>query len=679
MEKQARAEADLQLEIEALRLRNTELQNTIDDLCKSSKQLADIINSLPDAALVINNDGQVIVWNRTMEKMTGIQAEEMLGKNDYEYAIPFYGKKRPLLIDLVLRNDPSRLEDMSQHYTNINKEGDILRGEAYTPALEKGKSAHLHATASLLRNSEGEVIGAIECFRDNTGRKELEEKLIHSERQYRNLVDNSPVGVFMTNLSGLILFINQAFAETLSYDSAEELFLLNSKISYRRHEDRERITDILYSDGVLNQCEVELLTKDGESRYVLMSAVLEQGLISGTIMDITSRKRTIKDNEKLQAQLMRAQKMEAIGTLAGGVAHDFNNLLMGIQGYASLSLLAMAPDHPCCSNLQKIEELVASGAGLTRQLLGFALGGKYEARPTNINMLLEKTLSIFSRTNKEITIDMNQQDFVWTVDVDRGQMEQVFLNIFINAGQAMPDGGNLYIETGNLHQSEPEVVPYGASPGSYVCVAITDTGIGMDEKTLERIFDPFFTTKSSRRGTGLGLASAYGIVKRHGGYIRVNSQPGVGSTFRIHLPASDNDVPLNDEVAEVLLTGRETVLVVDDEKDVACVTKEMLKILGYRTFIVGSGQEAVAAYMERQKIIDLVILDMIMPGMSGAKTFEALRKINHAVKVILASGFSMDEQTKQLLESGCKGFIQKPFGMPELSRKVREVLDAGKR
>ena len=198
----------------------------------------------------------------------------------------------------------------------------------------------------------------------------------------------------------------------------------------------------------------------------------------------------------------------------------------------------------------------------------------------------------------------------------------------------------------------------------------------MDEKTLERIFDPSFTTKSSRCGAGLGLASAYGIIKKHGGYITVKSQIGIGSTFSIHLPASEDEVPSNHEVTEVLLAGHETILVVEDEKDVAIVIKEMLGILGYRAFVVGSGQEAIAVYMEQHKIIDLIILDMIMPGMSGTKTFETLCKINSNVKVILASGFSMDEQTKQLIESGCKGFIQKPFSMPKLSRKIREILDA---
>ena len=249
------------------------------------------------------------------------------------------------------------------------------------------------------------------------------------------------------------------------------------------------------------------------------------------------------------------------------------------------------------------------------------------------------------------------------------------MNILINAGQAMPKGGDLYIETQNIFRSDTDVKPHGVPSGRFVSVSLTDTGTGMDEKTLERIFDPFFTTKKPERGTGLGLASAYGIIKNHGGYITAKSTLGQGSTFTIYLPASSNEVISINKPPEELLIGNETILVVDDENSVASVTKAILENLGYRVFTVGSGQEAVSIYMEKRQEIDLIVLDMIMPGMSGEKTYEVLSEMNHEVKVVLASGYTLDDQTRCLLERGCKGFIQKPFRIHEISRKIREVLD----
>jgi len=319
---------------------------------------------------------------------------------------------------------------------------------------------------------------------------------------------------------------------------------------------------------------------------------------------------------------------------------------------------SLGQNHPVYSNLRRIEELVTTGARLTSQLLGFARGGKYEVQPTNINSLLEKSISIFSRTSKDIIIDKAMQNNIWGVEVDQGQIEQVFLNLFINARQAMPSGGRLYIKTENLHQSELEEEPFLLLPGNCVKISIADSGTGMDKKILERIFDPFFTTKGLGQGTGLGLSSAYGIIKNHGGYIVAQSQLGQGSSFTICLPVSDKEVQPIKETLEILMEGQETILVVDDEISVANVTKDMLQSLGYRVFVVRSGQEAVATYAENKDKINLIILDMIMPGMSGRQTFKSLLDINRNVKVILASGYSIEDKAQYLMESGCRGFFK---------------------
>ncbi|MFA5181557.1 MAG: PAS domain S-box protein [Syntrophales bacterium] len=668
--------SDLYREIEFLNRRIAELEASEGARCESDQLLSGIINFLPDATLVIDEKGKVIAWNKAMEVMTGIKAGAILGKGDYEYALPFYGKRRPILIDMALNRKEEDL--VRDKYTKLEREGVINLAEAYVPGLSGSKEIHLSATASVLRDRQGNVVGAIECMRDSTERKRLEGELIDSEKKYRDLVDNSPVGIYRMNLGGVMLYANQSLAEICGYDTAAELASSNALASLVSRGDLKSIQKKLKLSGRLDNHEVIISAKQGGKRYVYLSAVFNRDIIAGTVMDITSRKRTEEENKKLQEQLMRAQKMEAIGTLAGGVAHDFNNILMGVQGYAQLMLLNMYPEHPNYARLQKIDEMVTSGAKLTQQLLGFASGGKYEVRPTDINLLLERTLSMFVRTEKDLVLHKRLQEDIWTVAVDQCQIEQVFLNIFINAAQAMPRGGNLCIETMNSFQLEQEAIPLGMPSGRYVLISIADTGMGMDGKTMERIFDPFFTTKTAGRGTGLGLASAHGIIKNHGGFITVRSEPNRGSTFSVFLPAmgeGDKEFVSAEEAPSEILAGWETILVVDDENNVAEVIKDSLESLGYRVFIVGSGQEAIAVYMTKMEKIDLVILDLIMPGISGEKTFELLREINPNVQVIIASGYGSYNQVQQIMDSGCRGFLQKPFNISLLSRKVRQVLD----
>jgi nitrogen-specific signal transduction histidine kinase len=348
---------------------------------------------------------------------------------------------------------------------------------------------------------------------------------------------------------------------------------------------------------------------------------------------------------------------------------------MGIQGYASLILLDLEPSHPHYERLRRIEEQVKSGTELTRQLLGLARGGRYEVKSSDMNEILAKTSSLFGRTKKEISIYRKFASDLWGVEVDRGQMEQVFMNLYVNAWQAMPAGGDIDLETENVVLGDEQTVPYDAKPGKYVKIKISDTGTGMDQKTKERIFDPFFTTKAIGRGTGLGLAMVYGIVKGHRGIIHVDSRPGQGTTFIIHLPATEKAVVREKKEIETITKGTETILLVDDEQTVAEVTRELLVSLGYRVFVAGSGQDAIAVYMVKGKEIDLVILDMVMPGISGGGTFDRLREINPEIRVILSSGYSINGQAQDILDRGCNGFLQKPFRIEQLSGKVREALD----
>jgi CheY-like chemotaxis protein len=370
--------------------------------------------------------------------------------------------------------------------------------------------------------------------------------------------------------------------------------------------------------------------------------------------------------------------MEALGTLAGGIAHDFNNLLMAIQGRASLVGLALDPGSPHLEHTREIEGLVKSAADLTKQLLGFARGGKYEVKPIDPNALVDKTGQMFGRTHKEITVHTKLHQEAWIVQADSTQIEQVLLNLYVNAWQAMPGGGNLYLETQNVVLDGSYVRPHNVEPGNYLKLSVTDTGVGMDGKTQARIFEPFFTTKKLGRGTGLGLASAYGIIKNHGGIINVYSEKGRGTTFNIYLPAAKKTGSGKVEDPEAtykMARGNGTILIVDDEDAVREVSAQMLQQLGYETLTAAGGKEALAVYRGNRDKIRAVVLDLTMPEMSGVETFDRLKEIDPKAKVLLASGYNLDKRTNEILERGYSGFIHKPFDMRDFSLKLKEVLE----
>ena len=384
--------------------------------------------------------------------------------------------------------------------------------------------------------------------------------------------------------------------------------------------------------------------------------------------------RDITEYKHLHEQLLQSQKMEAIGTLAGGIAHDFNNLMMGIQGRTSMMLLDIDKNHPHHEHLKGIEEHIKSASNLTRQLLGFARGGKYEVKPADLNAVIKEKNRMFGRMQKEIKIQEKFEPDLWAVEVDQSQFEQVLLNLYINAWQAMPAKGTLCIQTENALVTAKVADPHGVKPGRYVKLSVTDTGIGMDAGTRARIFEPFFTTKEIGRGTGLGLASAYGIVQNHGGYITVVSDKGHGTTFHIFLPASDKEINNSDPSAEPLSTGNGTILLVDDEAIIITVGSQMLRRLGYNVLTATNGKQALEVYKDHSTRVDLVILDVIMPDIGGGETFEMLKTVNPAVKVLLSSGYSIDGKASLILKRGCKGFLQKPFDLQTLSNKIKKIL-----
>nr|MDJ0856524.1 response regulator [Desulfobacterales bacterium] len=369
-----------------------------------------------------------------------------------------------------------------------------------------------------------------------------------------------------------------------------------------------------------------------------------------------------------------AQRMEAIGTLAGGIAHDFNNILMGMQGNISLVRMRLPNRHPLTRKLKNVEQYIQNGAGLTRQLLDFARTKPRPTRISDLNFLIHKTARMFARTKKEIQIDFSGLKANWTVNVDSGQIEQVLINLYVNAWQAMPGGGDLILTTRNVKLNRQTVHPFGMKPGKYIEAQVIDTGIGMDEITRQKIFTPFFTTKERGRGTGLGLSSAYGIVKNHGGFFKVTSRVGRGSQFSIFLPATEVPAERDQEIHQEPIRGTGTILVVDDEKFITEITREWLSELGYTVIEAPSGSAAVEIYEEHQAAIDLVILDVVMPGMDGGETFERLQSIDPDVRVLLTSGYGFNKRAEEIVALGCLGFISKPYNILQLSEKIGSLL-----
>jgi PAS domain S-box-containing protein len=501
-------------------------------------------------------------------------------------------------------------------------------------------------------------------------------ELRQSEEKFRLLVENANDAIFIIQ-DGVIKFPNPSTVEMLGY-SSEEL----EKIPFNRFiypEDRDKVpgrhTKSLERGKLLSDYSFRVINKSNKELWVDLTSVPilweDKPATLNFFRDITEKKR-------LEARFFQSQKMEAIGTMAGGIAHDFNNILMGILGNVSLILSEMETGHPYYEELENIEKYVQNGTDLTRQLLGFTKRGTFEMTLIDLNRTIKKSAQMFSRTRKEFTIHEKYEPELWAVEADRGQIEQALLNLYVNAWQAMRGGGDIYLQTENVTLDEREVSPDGLKPGTYVKFSITDTGVGMDEATQQRIFEPFFTTKEMSGGAGLGLATVYSIVANHGGTIHVYSKKGHGTTFTIYLPASEKEM-IKEKKLPILpkdyFKGTETVLLVDDETMVLEVGEKYLRKLGYNVQAASSGNEAIKIYDKNKDGIDLVILDMVMPGMGGEETFDRLRQMNPDVKVLLSSGYSINGKAAEILKRGCNDFIQKPFKLIDLSQKIRSILD----
>ena len=639
-------------------------ETTDEALKRSRREWMTIFQAIGHPTVILDPEHRIVQANQAVCRVLGKSEAELVGKSCFELFHAAGSDRPPAGCPMQQMRGSGRIE-------TVEMEMEALDGSfiiACTPVLD----------------DDGQLQKIIHIATDITERKRAEVKLERERAFLRQVIDAVPSFISVKDADGRYELANKSLAK--AWGTTADRLIGKTMADLNPHEDEvlqfladnlevirsrrekfipeEKVTFRDKSVQRISAHKVPLTRQDG---------LCDRVLTVGT--DITYLKHSEEERKSLQSQLLQVQKMEAVGTLAGGIAHDFNNILMGIQGHISLLLYDLLQDHPHRERLEEIENYIKRGADLTKQLLGYARGGKYDVKPTNINDMLQNSAELFGRTRKEISISRRFEEELWSVDVDQGQMDQVFLNLFINASQAMPGGGNLDLRTENVVFSGADVKLVGVAEGRYVKISVSDDGMGMDTRTRERIFEPFFSTKPKGVGTGLGLASAYGIIKNHGGGIHVASEPGRGTTFTIYLPVTEARPAVEERREEEIFTGWETIMVVDDEQNNVLVMKEMLEILHYRVIPVGSGQEAVAVYMEKGKEIDLVILDMIMPGISGGRTFDILRGINPDVAVLLASGYSAGGEARAIINRGCRGFIQKPFHLQALSRKVREVLN----
>lgn len=516
---------------------------------------------------------------------------------------------------------------------------------------------------------------ALETFiRDISQQKVREAELQDKQNKYEVFVESSLVGAYVIQ-NGRIHFTNEKFEELCGFPKKE---LFDSEfIQLIAPEDRSMVLSREMrrekGDSVPDQYEIRFLKKDEERWWgeVRCRRIEVDGnpAILGNVIDVTQRKR-------LEVQLLESQKMESIGTLAGGIAHDFNNLLGGILGYASLLMSDMPKDHIYFEDIHTIAETAKKAADLTNRLLAFARGGKYQVTAIDSNRIVDDVVAILSRTvDRSIAIETHLVKNLWHIKGDSQQIHQAFLNICLNAIEAMPGGGKLMISTANVILDEAFAqAQMGGSPGDYVRITVSDTGIGMDEKTRRRIFEPFFTTKPAQAAKGLGLAMVYGIVKNHEGAVLVDSVLGSGSKFTLYFPKYTEEESPEPESGEPVLSAKKgTVLLVDDEAVIRRVAKRMLERGNYEVISAKDGQEALAIYEERQKDIHLVLIDLIMPGMNGTETVEKLKKINPDIKVIYTSGYGLGDHP-ELQHHNVDMFIQKPFQTEILIEKVAQLL-----
>jgi len=508
--------------------------------------------------------------------------------------------------------------------------------------------------------------------------KKNEQALRRSEARYRSLVQSSVYGIYRSSLEGKFLDVNPALTAILGYESAEEVLALDPRREvFVNPDDQVRLMEEFRRTGRMDGIEVRWKRKDGRAVTVrvsgraVSSADEPADVLEAIAEDVTERR-------ILEDEFRQAQKMEAVGRLAGGIAHDFNNLLMVIGGYTEVMLAEMQQGHPLAVKARAIQQASDRATTLTRQLLAFSRKQLLELKVVDVNTVVEDMERLLRPLiGEDVELKTKLASDAGHTRADAGQLEQVLMNLVVNSKDAMPSGGRMLIETANVtrdnaHDGEQTFI----RPGEYVMLSVTDNGVGMDKGTQSRIFEPFFTTKEKGKGTGLGLSTVYGIVKQSGGYVVVQSEVGHGTTFNIYLPRVEGTAEAHGavSVSRTAAGGSETVLLVEDEESVRQLVRDTLASKGYHVLEAQDGQAGLTAAAMYEGKIDLVLTDVVMPGMGGRELVQQLLGSRPGIKVLYLSGYTEDAIVNEgTIESG-KAFLQKPFTLQNLSRKVREVL-----
>ena len=640
----------------------------------------ELMDNVDDAVYIVDTKGKIIQANEAMRLHIGYHVDTPLDIA-HEAILP---EKDARIIRGLLKNDlDQELSKMTIETFHIGREDKLVPVEINARAITyRGRKVILNVA------------------RDIRTRKEAERALIESEERYRSVVESSHDGILIIDRQHLILYVNMQLCRLLGYP--------RNKIEGKKITDffPDTIAFSAAGQNLENTSSVAenfaFTRKDGQKRLgsIRITPIADPDGNHKTViqlLDITDRLRVEREKKQLEAQLLHAQKMEAIGTLAGGVAHDFNNLLQVIHGYTELLVAMKKANDPELKQLQEIKNASQRASELTDQLLTFSRKTESSAMPVNLSNEVEQGCRLLSRTlPNTIETKLYLADDLMKINADPGRIQQVVMNLGVNARDAMPGGGKFVIETKNVFLDETHCKKYlEATPGDYVRLSITDTGHGMDKETIKHIFEPFFTTKVTGKGTGLGMAIVYGIVHDCGGYITCYSEIGFGTTFRIYFPAirqterstsslEDNSNSENSQVASrdkvsvmdnPKLQGSETILMVDDEERIRNLGVTLLSQCGYTVLTAANGIEALTVYQAKGKEIDLVILDLVMPEMDGHKCFQKLKSLNPEIDVIMSSGYSVTGFAQDFESEGVKAFLDKPYEFQDLLETIRNTLD----
>jgi PAS domain S-box-containing protein len=641
-----------------------EVEKKTSELAIEKERLLVTLCSIGDGVIATDTEGEILLVNKIAEELTGWTQAEAVGRH---YSEVFH------IVNEKTRRAP---EDP---FSKVIRTGLIVGLANHTLLIAKdGTKRAIADSGSPIKDKNGNVIGVVLVFCDITKRRKAEEELRKSEEKYRTLFEESKDVVFISTPEGKLLDINPSGVELLGYSSKDELLEIDiSRDLYFTPDDREKYQQALMWHGFVKDYELSLKKKDGQKIIVLATTTAvrdEKGKIvsyRGIIRDVTEQRR-------LESQLLHAQKMEAIGTLTSGIAHEFNNILTTIIGYGMLLKEDMKEDAPLIHHVNQIISSSERAASLTKGMLAFGREQIINPLPAMLNRIIknvEKLLIRIIGEDIELKTIFTDQDLI--VNADSGQIEQVLMNLATNARDSMPHGGQLIISTKLVELNEEYLkTSSNGNPRRYALISVTDTGMGMDEKTRERIFEPFFTTKEVGRGTGLGLSIVYGIIKQHNGFINVYSEPGKGTSFNIYLPMIKSDIKETEFIEHAAITGgTETVILAEDDEEVRKLEKAVLTESGYNVIEALDGEDAISKFMEDKDKIQLLILDVVMPKKSGKEAYDEIRKVRPYIKTLFTSGYATDLIQKKGFPETDFSFISKPVSPKELLKKVREVLD----